>query len=253
MIYLSGDGTASRLRVHLYLVDATDGITPELGEAGGQPQLSKNGAAFANTTNLLVSLGNGAYYVELTASEVNTAGHLFVRYKSANTAECQVAGTVISPSLFGSTFVDANVVRWSGTAIAASTPGIPNVNLVAWNNSAPNNLVSGRVDASVGALAAGIVTSIQAGLATSASITALQSSVDALQYLLQGNALIDNTVHGVNGTTSARLRGFSSAVSADAATDGAADGAEGEVARWTITTTYDGVGQIATHKLIRTL
>lgn len=234
MIYINGASGAS-VRVYLYLVDATDGLTPETGEAGGQPQLSKNGGAYANTTNLLVSLGNGTYYVELTAAEVNTAGHIAIRYKSAATAECQVAHDVISSDIYSNSFVPANVTRWSGTAVAASTPGIPNVNLVAWNNAAPNNLVSGRVDASVGAA------------------TALQSSLDAIQFLLQGNAFIDNTAHGANGTTSARLRGFSSAGAANAATDGAADGAEGEVARWTITTTYDGPGQIATHKFIRTL
>jgi hypothetical protein len=76
-------------RLFLFLVDATDGITPELGEAGGQPQISKNGAAFANTAGVLVAIGNGAYYVELTRGEIDTIGWILVRYKSANTAEFQ--------------------------------------------------------------------------------------------------------------------------------------------------------------------
>lgn len=76
-------------RFFLFLVDATDGIIPETGEAGGQPQISKNGAAFANTVNVLVAVGNGSYYLELAQGEIDTLGWILVRYKSANTAEFQ--------------------------------------------------------------------------------------------------------------------------------------------------------------------
>ena len=95
MQFLQSQGTAARRRVPLHLVDATDGITPETGEAAGQPQLSKNGAAFANTTATLTAIANGAYYVELTAAELDTAGFAVIRYKSANTAEAQVAIAVV--------------------------------------------------------------------------------------------------------------------------------------------------------------
>lgn len=76
-------------RFFLFLVNASDVKTPELGEAGGQPQISKNGAPFVNTAGALVSIGSGAYYVELTQAEVDTIGWTLVRYKSANTAEFQ--------------------------------------------------------------------------------------------------------------------------------------------------------------------
>jgi len=95
-VYQLSEATAAQRRVPLHLVDATDGITPETGESAGQPQLSKNGAAFGNTTATLVAVGNGLYYVELTAAELDTVGFLAVRYKSANTAEAQVAGQVVS-------------------------------------------------------------------------------------------------------------------------------------------------------------
>ena len=81
------DTVAARRRAPLYLVDATDGITPETGEAAGQPQISKNGAAWANTTATLTAVGNGKYYVELTAAELSDLGTISVRYKSAATAE----------------------------------------------------------------------------------------------------------------------------------------------------------------------
>lgn len=93
--FLLSEGTAARRRFPVYLVDATDGITAETGEAGGQPQISKQGGAFANTTATLTAIGNGAYYVELTATELNTLGLIVVRYKSANTAEFNMDGQVV--------------------------------------------------------------------------------------------------------------------------------------------------------------
>lgn len=89
MDYKRSEDTAVRRRVYVHLVDATDGITPETGEAGGQPQINVNGAGFVNTSAVLISNGFGAYYVELTAAELATLGLFMVRYKSANTAEFQ--------------------------------------------------------------------------------------------------------------------------------------------------------------------
>lgn len=89
------EATAVLRRIPLHLVDQTDGITPETGEAGGQTEISKNGGAFASTTNTLVAIGNGAYYVELTATELDTLGLVIVRYDSANTAEAQTAIQVV--------------------------------------------------------------------------------------------------------------------------------------------------------------
>lgn len=85
-----------KTRVYLHLVDATDGITAEAGEAGGQPVISKNGAAFASTSNTLtaVDASKGLYYVELTASELDTLGFFAIHYKSADTAIFQTIGQV---------------------------------------------------------------------------------------------------------------------------------------------------------------
>jgi hypothetical protein len=83
------EATAAKRRVYFHCVDATDGITAETGEAGGQPQISTNGAAWTNTgIGVLVAIGNGRYYAELTAGALGTAGDLIeTRYKSGNTAE----------------------------------------------------------------------------------------------------------------------------------------------------------------------
>ena len=87
------EATAAKRRMYFHCVDATDGMTPENGEGGGQPQLSVNGASWANSTNTLVLIGNGRYYVELSAGEVASVGVIEGRYKSANTAE--IPGTTV--------------------------------------------------------------------------------------------------------------------------------------------------------------
>lgn len=99
-MFTKGDLAESHRYFYLFLVDATDGITPETGETGGQPQISKNGAAFANTSGTLVSIDYGAYYVILTISEIDTLGWIIGRYKSANTAESQGLAQVIAQELF---------------------------------------------------------------------------------------------------------------------------------------------------------
>jgi hypothetical protein len=97
---LQSEATAARRRVYFHLVDATDGMTPETGEAAGQPQLSKNGGAWANTSATLSAIGNGRYYVELTAGELDTLGAAQLRYKSANTAEAVASVQVVAFDVF---------------------------------------------------------------------------------------------------------------------------------------------------------
>ena len=84
----ANDYDDNRRLVYLWLVDATDGITPETGEASGQPKISKNGGSFANTTNTLVAhdATTGLYKLQLTSSEVSDVGSLRLLYKSAATA-----------------------------------------------------------------------------------------------------------------------------------------------------------------------
>lgn len=86
----ANESTATKRRVFFQLVDATDGITPETGEDGGQPQVSTNGGAWTDTgIGTLVAIGNGRYYAVVTQTLIATAGVVIeTRYKSAATAEC---------------------------------------------------------------------------------------------------------------------------------------------------------------------
>src|SRR6185503_19696140 len=138
---LTNEATAARRQVYFDLRDATDGITAETGEAGGQPQISTNGGAWTNTgIGTLTSIGSGEYYAEVTQSATNitAGGRIKTRYKSANTAESRGDTLLIMGADPFLATIAANVTQWLG--------------------SAPNALVSGRVDSSTGAMAAGVVT-----------------------------------------------------------------------------------------------
>ena len=85
----ANESTPSQRRIWFDLRDATDGISVETGEAGGQPQISTNGAAWTNTgIGVLVAVGQSLYYADLDQNTVATAGnYIKTRFKSANTAE----------------------------------------------------------------------------------------------------------------------------------------------------------------------
>lgn len=99
MEFKQSDNVAARRRAWVFLVLDVDGKSPALDEAGGQPQISKNGAAYADTENTLVSIGQGNYYVELTQDELDTEGQLFIYYKSLLTATYSLPAYIRPPAI----------------------------------------------------------------------------------------------------------------------------------------------------------
>lgn len=100
----ANESTAARRRVYFQLVLGTDGKSPALSEAGGQPQAVVNGTGgWTNSIiGVLVGIGNGRYYADLTLAAVANVGDIIeTRYKSDNTDECPgdtievVSGTII--------------------------------------------------------------------------------------------------------------------------------------------------------------
>lgn len=100
LIFTQSEDTAAQRRFPVYLVQESDGITPATGEDGGQPQISKNGGAFANTSATLTEVSDGFYYVELTASELDTLGMVTIRYKATDVAEFNLSGKVVAVDPF---------------------------------------------------------------------------------------------------------------------------------------------------------
>ncbi len=222
------EATAARRRVFFQLVDATDGITAETGQTG-TGFLSKNGATPVATTGSLVELSAtnmpGRYYIELTTAEVDTLGILPLRFKSAATAE-MVADAQIVPFdpydavALGLSRLDANVSsRSAHTAAAAGTDaaskilttpanlittetdGMVHADVKEWLGVAMNALVSGRVDGSVGAMAANVLT---AAAIAAAAITDTKFAANAIDANAFAQAAADK-VYGTGGATLAEL------------------------------------------------
>lgn len=120
------EATASLRRLFFQAVDATDGITAETGLAGAG-RLSKAGAATAATGNITeIDSTNmpGRYYVQLTATEVNTLGVVEFRFKTAACAEVAMRGLVVAVDLMaasnmGITNLDATISSRSSHNAAA--------------------------------------------------------------------------------------------------------------------------------------
>ena len=77
------EATAARRRIPVLLVDITDGFTPEVGVVTPTINVSKNGATIATGAGTWTEIGNGQYYYELTAGEVDTLGWIALNIEKA--------------------------------------------------------------------------------------------------------------------------------------------------------------------------
>ena len=68
------ESTASRKRLPILLVDATDGYSGETGVTSPTISISKNGATAASGTGSFVEIGQGQYYYEFASGEIDTLG-----------------------------------------------------------------------------------------------------------------------------------------------------------------------------------
>lgn len=185
MMLLLSEATAARRRWYFACVDDTDGKTPETGLtfAAGELQLSKNGAAFGNVAGTATEVSDGLYYYEATAGELDTVGALaFKVEKSGVRLVLMAVGQVVAtdPYTAGATSAQVDTLEASATAIEADTQDI--------QSRLPAALVSGRIDASVGAMAANVMTAaaaaadltteLQSGLATAAAVADLPTNAE---------------------------------------------------------------------------
>ena len=78
---LVNEATNGDKRIFVYLVDATDGVTPETGitVSAAEVQISQNGGSFANFAGTWTEVGNGVYYYTPTTGEVNQQGILVLK------------------------------------------------------------------------------------------------------------------------------------------------------------------------------
>lgn len=97
-LFQQSEATAAQRRLFFHAVDATDGIAAETGLTG-VGRLSKNGATTAATTASLTEIDStnmpGRYYIEFTATELDTVGIIEFRYKAAACAEVVARAQVV--------------------------------------------------------------------------------------------------------------------------------------------------------------
>jgi hypothetical protein len=125
------EATAARRRIFFLLVDATDGFTPETGTdltAAGDVQISKNGAAYANAAGAApTSLGDGLYYYEATAAELDTVGTLVLKVEDAAARTALVVSQVVAFDPYAADWALATAVAAVQTdvdAIQTATPAL---------------------------------------------------------------------------------------------------------------------------------
>ena len=79
LLLQQSESTAAQRRIPVLLVDSGDGFSSETGVLTPTIEISKNGAAQAAGVGTWVEIGEGLYYYELTAAELNTVGFVNVR------------------------------------------------------------------------------------------------------------------------------------------------------------------------------
>ena len=167
----------------ILMVDATDDETAETGKTL-TVYLSKNGGAFATSTNSAAEVSGGSrgwYSLALTTTETNTLGELVVE---AEAAGCDIWRTVYSVVV---ATPDANMASSSTGAITAATFAAGAINAAA--------VADGAIDA--GAIATGAITNAKfaAGAIDAASIaTGAITNAKFAAGAIDAAAVADNAI-----------------------------------------------------------
>lgn len=165
--------TAVTIEVGPFLA-AADAVTPETALTITQPdiRLSKNGGSFAqkSASGTASHMENGYYSVSLSTTDTNTLGRLRLHVNESGALPVWLDFMVLPANVYDSLVAGSDNLE---------------IDLVQWRGTQPNNLVSNRVDASVGALAAAVITAasiasdaIQAAKIQDGALTAAKFASD---------------------------------------------------------------------------
>ena len=200
--------------IMILMVDATDDETAETGKTL-TVYLSKNGGAFATSTNSAAEVSGGSrgwYSLALTTTETNTLGELVVE---AEAAGCDIWRTVYSVVV---ATPDANMASSSTGAITAATFAAGAINAAA--------VADGAIDA--GAIATGAITNakfaagaIDAAAVADNAIDAGAIATGAFTAAKFGASAITSTVLADSAITSGKFA--AGAITAAAIATGAVD------------------------------
>lgn len=238
-----GETTAALKRVLFNIFD-TDGFicSGEAGEAAvfapaaAELQISRDEVAYANATLAnFAHLGDGLYRYEFANGEIAgvTEGEIVLRVKKIGTIRTV---TVITPLRFD------NVDTFTAGAITAAAIATDAIDADAIKGDAVTEIQAGLATAANLAVVAGYVDTEIGTIIT--ALTAMQVDITRLLGAHRINSVTDGGAGAASivydsgkRLTSARVRVFASAAAANAAVLGAANGADGEIARYTLTAT----------------
>ncbi len=160
--------TAATVKIGPF-VDSTDGVTAETGLTISQAdiRLTKNGGAFAQTNNAAGATHdeNGYYGVPLDATDTGTLGRLRVAVNEAGALPVWQDFMVVAANVYDSLIGGGDTLDVQVTGIGA--------NVIDAAAIAADAITAAKV-------AADVTTELQTGLATSAAVATLQTSVDDL-------------------------------------------------------------------------
>lgn len=217
-LVLANTATAAYRRVFFDL-RLSDGLAAATAEAAGQPEISSDGSAWTSTgIGTLTAIGQGRYYADLTQTAVLTAGTMIeTRYKSSNTIECPgdsihvVAfnphdsvriGITSLPNAAATTSGGLPTVGTGANQISPDGSGNVSADVREIMGSTPSSLISGRMDVSVGAMQASVVTAT--AIATDA-ITAAKIADGAIDASTFAASAITATVLAADCITDAKV------------------------------------------------
>jgi len=97
-IFQVSEATSAQRRIPFRMVDVTDGKTAETGLtfSAGDIKISKNGGSPANHSGSVTEVGNGVYYYEFTAAELDTIGFISIYITDAAAVDFVGAAQIIS-------------------------------------------------------------------------------------------------------------------------------------------------------------
>jgi hypothetical protein len=151
---------ASAYTVMLKAFLSSDHVSPATGKTVAVT-LSKAGGAFGNpsagATNA-TEVANGWYSVALSTTDTGTVGDLVVRGTATGCDDSERLLQIVNANTGGLGNLDAAVSTRSAPGTAQTITANQSVNVAQWLGVAPNALQAGRVDAYLGAGAAGVIT-----------------------------------------------------------------------------------------------
>lgn len=170
-------------------VDSTDGVTAETGLtiANTDIKLWKGGTTAEADKNSggATHIASGRYHATLDATDTDTVGMLEVNVAVSGALPVRRQFYVLEEAVYDALFAASAAGYATAANVAAVETDTQDI-----QSRLPAALVSGRIDASVGAMAANTmtasalatdaVTEIQSGLATAAALSTAQTSLDGL-------------------------------------------------------------------------